>query len=382
MNKTLLFFILINTIIFSADQMATSHRTVGIDCCSTRTALITGVTGQDGSYLSEFLLERGYMVYGGIRHSSVSTTERINHIIINPLYKERFKLVSLDLLDQGNVIRVLNTIKPDEIYNLAAMSFVESSFKEPSSTFDVNAKGPLYLLEGIHLLGLKSKFYQASTSELYGLVQEIPQTEKTPFYPRSPYAIAKLAAYWTAINYRERGLFVCNGILFNHESPRRGENFVTRKITLGLARIKYGLQERLKLGNLNSLRDWGHSKDYVRMQWLMLQQENPIDYVIATGEQHKVRDFVLKAAQFMGIHLYFEGEGVNEVGKDENGKIWVSVSPEFFRPTEVETLIGDPSKAKNDLGWQPEISFEELVKEMALSDLKKAEKELMLKNLL
>lgn len=270
---------------------------------------------------------------------------------------------------------VLQKIKPHEIYNLAAMSFVESSFTYPAAAFDVNAKGPLFFLEAIKILGLSSKFYQASTSELYGLVQEIPQTERTPFYPRSPYAIAKLTAFWTTVNYREQGIFACNGILFNHESPRRGETFVTRKITRGLARVKYGLQEKVELGNLNSLRDWGHSKDYVRMQWLMLQQKKPVDYVIATGEQHSVRDFVLMSAREMGVELHFEGEGINEVGKDDTGKIWVSVSPEFFRPTEVATLFGNPEKAKNELGWHLEVSFADLVKEMALYDLDKARKE-------
>lgn len=341
-----------------------------------KTALITGVTGQDGSYLTELLLEKGYTVYGGVRRSSVDTTERLTHIMRDPKYKQKFKLIDLDLTDQGNVILALQTARPDEIYNLAAMSFVETSFKQPAFTFDINAKGPLYLLEGMKLLGMRNtRFYQASTSELYGLVQEIPQTERTPFYPRSPYAIAKLAAFWTTINYREQGFYACNGVLFNHESKRRAETFVTRKITLGLARIKCGLQDCLELGNLNSLRDWGHSKDYVRMQWLMLQQDKPVDYVIATGEQHSVREFVKKSAAIMGVNLTFEGEGLDEVAKDEAGKVWVRVSPQFFRPTEVETLLGDPAKAKRELGWEPHITFDELVEEMALSDLTKAEKE-------
>lgn len=347
---------------------------------SEKVALITGVTGQDGSYLTEFLLEKGYTVYGGYRRVSVPTKERIDHIIQNPAYISKFKLVSLDITDKGNIIEILQKTQPDEIYNLAAMSFVTTSFEQPALTLDVNTNGPLYFLEAIKLLGLdkKTKFYQASTSEMYGQVQQIPQTELTPFYPRSPYAIAKLAAYWYVVNHREREdqpIFACNGILFNHESPRRGETFVTRKITLGLARVKCGLQETLELGNLNALRDWGHTKDYVRMQWMILQQDTATDYVIATGEQHSVREFVQKAALAIGVNLTFSGEGLNEIASDENGKIWVSVSAQYFRPTEVETLLGDPSKARLQLGWIPEISFDDLVTEMALSDLKKAQKE-------
>ncbi len=347
-----------------------------------KTALITGVTGQDGSYLSEFLLEKGYTVYGGVRRVSVPTTERIDEIKCDPKYVGKFHLVNLDVTDQANIISVLRKVQPDEIYNLAAMSFVETSFEQPSSTMAIDAMGPLYFLEAIRFLGFehKVKFYQASTSELYGLVQEMPQTEMTPFYPRSPYAIAKQTAFWFVVNARERQdapIFACNGILFNHESPRRGEEFVTRKITLGLARIKYGLQERLELGNLDSLRDWGHAKDYVRMQWMMLQQEKPEDYVIATGEQHSVREFVYEAALLMGINLHFEGTGIDEIAKDDSGKVWVSVNPKYFRPTEVQTLLGSPAKAREKLDWQPAISFDELVSEMVRFDLEKVQIESM-----
>ena len=348
-----------------------------------KVALITGITGQDGAYLAELLLSKGYIVHGIKRRASSFNTARIDHLYHDPHEKGvRFFLHHGDLTDSSNLVRLIQKIQPDEIYNLAAMSHVAVSFESPEYTADVDAIGPLRMLEAIRILGLekKTKFYQASTSELYGLVQETPQKETTPFYPRSPYAVAKLYAYWITVNYREAyGLYACNGILFNHESPLRGENFVTRKITRALARIKLGLQEHLYLGNLNALRDWGHAKDYVEMQWLMLQQEQPEDFVIATGVQYSVRDFVNIAAKELGIAMRWEGEGMNEKGFDDTGKCIVSVDPRYFRPTEVETLLGDPSKAKAKLGWEPKITFSELVKEMVREDLKSAERDELVK---
>ncbi|MBC7405101.1 MAG: GDP-mannose 4,6-dehydratase [Cytophaga sp.] len=346
-------------------------------------ALITGVTGQDGAYLAELLLGKGYVVHGIKRRASSYNTARIDHLYHDPHEDGvRFFLHHGDLTDSSNLIRLIQKIQPDEIYNLAAMSHVAVSFESPEYTADVDAIGPLRMLEAIRILGLekKTRFYQASTSELYGLVQETPQKETTPFYPRSPYAVAKLYAYWITVNYREAyGLYACNGILFNHESPIRGENFVTRKITRALARIKLGLQEHLYLGNLNALRDWGHAKDYVEMQWLMLQQEQPEDFVIATGVQYSVRDFVNIAARELGIDVRWEGEGLDEKGYDASGKCVVSIDPRYFRPTEVETLLGDPSKAKAKLGWEPKITFGELVKEMVREDLKSAERDELVK---
>jgi GDPmannose 4,6-dehydratase len=348
-----------------------------------KTALITGVTGQDGAYLAELLLSKGYIVHGIKRRASSFNTARIDHLYHDPHEESvRFFLHHGDLTDSSNLVRLIQKIQPDEIYNLAAMSHVAVSFESPEYTADVDAMGPLRILEAIRILGLekKTRFYQASTSELYGLVQEIPQKETTPFYPRSPYAVAKLYAYWITINYREAyGMYACNGILFNHESPIRGENFVTRKITRALARIKLGLQDHLYLGNLNALRDWGHAKDYVEMQWLMLQQEQPEDFVIATGVQYSVRDFVDIAAKELGINVRWEGEGLHEKGYDASGKCIVSVDPRYFRPTEVENLLGDPSKAKAKLGWQPKITFFELVQEMVREDLKSAERDELVK---
>ncbi|UUZ71764.1 GDP-mannose 4,6-dehydratase [Polaromonas sp. P1(28)-8] len=348
-----------------------------------KVALITGVTGQDGAYLTELLLGKGYIVHGIKRRASLFNTARIDHLYHDPHEDGvRFFLHHGDLSDSSNLIRIIQQTQPDEIYNLAAMSHVAVSFESPEYTADVDAMGPLRVLEAIRILGLekKTRFYQASTSELYGLVQEIPQRETTPFYPRSPYAVAKLYAYWITVNYREAyGMYACNGILFNHESPIRGENFVTRKITRALARIKLGLQEHLYLGNLNALRDWGHAKDYVEMQWLMLQQEQPEDFVIASGVQYSVRDFVSIAAKELGIAVRWEGEGLGEKGYDDTGKCIVSVDPRYFRPTEVETLLGDPSKAKAKLGWEPKISFGELVKEMVREDLKSAERDELVK---
>jgi GDPmannose 4,6-dehydratase len=343
-----------------------------------KVALITGITGQDGSYLAELLLGKGYIVHGIKRRASSFNTARVDHLYHDP-HEEgvRFFLHHGDLTDSSNLIRLVQKIQPDEIYNLAAMSHVAVSFESPEYTADVDAIGPLRLLEAIRILGLekKTRFYQASTSELYGLVQETPQTEKTPFYPRSPYAVAKLYAFWITVNYREAyGLYACNGILFNHESPVRGENFVTRKITRALARIKLGLQDHLYLGNLNALRDWGHAKDYVEMQWLMLQQSEPEDFVIATGVQYSVKDFVGAAAAELGIPVRWEGEGLNEKGYSGD-KCIVSVDPRYFRPTEVETLLGDPSKAHTKLGWKPKITFHELVREMASEDLKAAQRD-------
>ena len=357
-------------------------------------ALITGITGQDGAYLAEFLLKKGYEVHGIKRRTSIFNTDRIDHLYQDPhVEKRNFILHHGDMTDSSSLVHIMAKVRPDELYNLAAQSHVAVSFEEPEYTADSDGLGTLRLLEAIRILGLedKTKFYQASTSELYGKVQEVPQTEKTPFYPRSPYAVAKLYSYWIVVNYREAyNIFACNGILFNHESPVRGETFVTRKITRALARIVLGLQDCTYLGNLNALRDWGHAKDYVEMQWLMLQQEKPDDYVIASGVQHSVRQFVERAAAELGIILRWEGEGVDERGivdaingksaelqkhKIKVGDSIVRVDPRYFRPTEVESLLGDPSKAKKDLGWEPKISFDELVKEMVLADLEVAKRD-------
>jgi len=346
-------------------------------------ALITGVTGQDGAYLAEFLLGKGYEVHGIKRRSSLFNTDRIDHLYQDPHETNRkFILHHGDLTDSSSLIRIIQQVQPDEIYNLAAQSHVAVSFEEPEYTANSDALGALRILEAIRILGLekKTRFYQASTSELFGLVQETPQKETTPFYPRSPYACAKLYAYWITINYREAyGMYACNGILFNHESPVRGETFVTRKITRALARIKLGLQECLFLGNMDAKRDWGHAKDYVEMQWLMLQQDQAEDFVIATGVQYSVRDFVNAAAKELGMEIRWEGEGVDEKGFDTHGKCIVAVDPRYFRPTEVETLLGDPSKAKNKLGWTPKITFDELVAEMVREDLKAAERDELVK---
>ena len=345
-------------------------------------ALITGVTGQDGAYLAEFLLKKGYEVHGIKRRTSLINTDRIDHLYQDPHTKDRhFILHHGDLTDSSSLTRIIQHVQPDEIYNLAAQSHVAVSFEEPEYTANSDALGTLRILEAIRILGLerKTRFYQASTSELYGMVQEIPQKETTPFYPRSPYAVAKLYAYWITINYREAyGMYACNGILFNHESPIRGETFVTRKITRALARIKLGLQDQLYLGNLDAKRDWGHARDYVEMQWLMLQQEHPEDFVIATGEQHAVRDFVNAAATELSMTISWRGKGVDEVGS-VGGKSIVKVDPRYFRPTEVETLLGDASKARKKLGWTPKISFEELVTEMVREDLKSAERDELIK---
>lgn len=346
-------------------------------------ALITGVTGQDGAYLSELLLSKGYEVHGIKRRTSLFNTNRIDHLYEDPHQSERrFVLHYGDLTDSSSLIQIVQRVKPDEIYNLAAQSHVKVSFEEPEYTANSDALGALRLLEAIRVAGLEktTRFYQASTSELYGLVQEIPQKETTPFYPRSPYAVAKLYAYWITVNYREAyGMYACNGILFNHESPVRGETFVTRKITRALARIKLGLQDRLYLGNLDALRDWGHAKDYVEMQWLMLQQESAKDYVIATGEQHSVREFVEVAAGFLDMKIKWEGAGPEESGLDADGKTIVSIDPRYYRPTEVETLLGDAGKAKRELGWAPRIRFHELVKEMVEEDLKSAERDALVR---
>ena len=355
-----------------------------------KVALITGVTGQDGSYLSEFLLSKGYIVHGIKRRSSSFNTSRIDHIYQDPHFENtKFNLHYGDLVDSTNLIRIIQEVQPDEIYNLGAQSHVSVSFESPEYTANSDALGTLRILDAIRILGLtkKTKFYQASTSELYGLVQETPQKESTPFYPRSPYAVAKLYAYWITINYRESyGIFACNGILFNHESPRRGETFVTRKITRGLSRIEAGLDNCLYLGNIDSLRDWGHAKDYVEMQWLMLQQEKPIDYVISTGRKESVRTFIEMCARKIGWGknkdkkaIIWEGEGVNEVGKRaDTNQIVIKIDPRYFRPTEVETLLGDSSKATKELGWKPKISLEELISEMVDFDLREAFKEVEL----
>jgi len=345
-----------------------------------RIAFITGITGQDGSYLAELLLEKGYEVHGLKRRSSSFNTGRIDGIYGHPRFKAHFG----DLSDSTNLVRLVREIQPDEIYNLGAMSHVAVSFEEPEYSADVDGIGTLRLLEAIRTCGLekKTRFYQASTSELFGLVQEIPQRETTPFYPRSPYAVAKLYAYWITVNYREAyGIYACNGILFNHESPRRGETFVTRKITRGIARIKEGLDTELKLGNMDSLRDWGHAKDYVEMQWLMLQQSQPEDFVIATGKQISVRDFVKLTCKYAGIDIRFEGSELTEKGIDTaTGKVIVSVDPRYFRPTEVETLLGSPEKAKTKLGWVPKITVEEMAKEMVENDLLEARREKAIKD--
>ena len=356
-------------------------------------ALITGVTGQDGSYLAEFLLAKGYEVHGIKRRASSFNTQRVDHIYQDPHVSDaNFILHYGDLTDSSNLARLLQEIQPDEVYNLGAQSHVAVSFESPEYTADVDAMGTLRLLEAIRICGLekKTRFYQASTSELYGLVQETPQKETTPFYPRSPYAVAKLYAYWITVNYREAyGMYACNGILFNHESPRRGETFVTRKITRGLANISQGLESCLYMGNMDALRDWGHAEDYVRMQWMMLQQEQPEDFVIATGVQYSVRDFIDWSAKELGITLRFEGEGVDEVAKIERiegdkapgvqvGDVIVRVDPRYFRPAEVETLLGDPSYAKQRLGWVPEISVQEMCAEMVASDLDQARRHALL----
>jgi GDPmannose 4,6-dehydratase len=348
-----------------------------------KVALITGITGQDGSYLAEFLLQQGYIVHGIKRRSSLFNTARIDHLYRDAHEQDvRFFLHHGDLTDSSNLIRIIQQTQPDEIYNLAAQSHVAVSFEVPEYTANSDALGTLRILEAIRILGLekKTRFYQASTSELYGLVQETPQTETTPFYPRSPYAVAKLYAYWITVNYREAyGMFACNGILFNHESPVRGETFVTRKITRALARIKLGLQDCLYLGNLDALRDWGHAKDYVEAQWLMLQQDQPEDFVIASGEQYSVRQFVDFAARELELVIRWEGQGKDEKGYDASGKCIVQVEARYFRPTEVETLLGDPSKAKTKLGWTPKISFQELVQEMVREDFKAAERDELVK---
>ena len=359
-----------------------------------KVALITGITGQDGSYLAEFLLEKGYEVHGIKRRASSFNTQRIDHIFQDPHVKNPSLYLHYgDLTDSSNLTRILKEIEPDEVYNLAAQSHVAVSFEAPEYTADVVAMGTLRLLEAIRFLGLekKTRFYQASTSELYGEVQEIPQTETTPFHPRSPYAVAKMYAFWIVVNYRESyGMFTCNGILFNHESPRRGETFVTRKITRGLSHIAQGLDECLYLGNMDALRDWGHAKDYVRMQWLMLQQDNPDDFCIATGVQYSVRQFVEWSAMELGITLRFEGDGLKEIGivdfiegndagAVKAGDIIVRVDKRYFRPAEVETLLGSPKKAKDELGWEPEISVQEMCSEMVREDLKDAKRHVLLK---
>jgi GDPmannose 4,6-dehydratase len=346
-------------------------------------ALITGITGQDGSYLAELLLSKGYEVHGIKRRSSLFNTDRIDHLYQDPHEQGRRLFLHYgDMTDSTNLIRIIQTTQPDEIYNLAAQSHVAVSFETPEYTANADALGPLRILEAMRILGLgnKTRFYQASTSELYGLVQESPQKETSPFYPRSPYAVAKLYAYWITVNYREAyGMYACNGILFNHESPVRGETFVTRKITLALARIKLGLQNCVYLGNLDSRRDWGHAKDYVEMQWLLMQQDQPEDWVIATGIQHSVRDFVNTAAAELGFQISWHGNGVDEIGTDQDGNVIVRVDPRYFRPTEVETLLGDPTKAREKLGWTPKISFKELVAEMVREDLKSAERDELVK---
>jgi GDPmannose 4,6-dehydratase len=342
-------------------------------------ALITGITGQDGAYLAELLLGKGYEVHGIKRRTSLINTDRIDHLYEDPhVDGRRFILHYGDMTDSLSLLHVIQKVQPDEIYNLAAQSHVAVSFEEPEFTANADGVGALRVLEAIRILGLekKTRYYQASTSELYGLVQEVPQKETTPFYPRSPYAVAKLYAYWITVNYREAyGIYACNGILFNHESPLRGETFVTRKITRGLARIKLGLQDCLYLGNLSALRDWGHAKDYVEMQWLMLQQQTPEDYVIATGVQYSVRDFVDAAARELGMTLQWQGSEAGEHALDARGRKVVAVDPRYFRPTEVQTLLGDASKARRQLGWTPKISFAELVSEMVREDLKVAERD-------
>jgi GDPmannose 4,6-dehydratase len=360
----------------------------------TKIALISGVTGQDGSYLAELLLQKGYEVHGIKRRASSFNTQRIDHIYEDShIDNVRFKLHFGDLTDTSNITRIVSEVQPDEIYNLGAQSHVAVSFDSPEYTADVDAMGTLRILEAIRFLGLqeKTRFYQASTSELYGLVQETPQTETTPFYPRSPYAVAKLYSYWTTVNYREAyGMFACNGILFNHESPRRGETFVTRKITRGLTNISQNIENCLYMGNIDSLRDWGHAKDYVRMQWMMLQQDGPEDYVIATGKQYSVREFILWTGEELGLRLEFSGTGLDEIATvtaiegDKSpgvtvGDVVMRIDPRYFRPAEVETLLGDPSKAKKNLGWEPKITAREVCTEMVLEDLKAAHRQALLK---
>jgi GDPmannose 4,6-dehydratase len=349
-----------------------------------KTALITGVTGQDGAYLAEFLLAKGYEVHGIKRRSSLFNTARIDHIYEDPhLPSRHFILHYGDMTDASSLVHIVQKVQPDEIYNLAAQSHVQVSFEEPEYTANSDALGVLRLLEAIRILGLekKTRFYQASTSELYGLVRETPQTESTPFYPRSPYGVAKLYGYWIVVNYREAyGMYACNGILFNHESPLRGETFVTRKITRALARIKVGLQDALFLGNLDAKRDWGHARDYIEMQWLMLQQERPQDFVIATGQQHSVREFVQRCAKLLELDLTWQGSGVEERAVDRFGRVVVAVDPRYFRPTEVDSLLGDASKARRELGWTPRTSFDELVREMVESDLKAAERDALVRS--
>jgi GDPmannose 4,6-dehydratase len=349
----------------------------------TKVALISGITGQDGAYLAKLLLEKGYIVHGIKRRSSLFNTDRIDHLYQDPhVENRRFFLHYGDLTDSTNLIRIVQQVQPDEIYNLAAQSHVAVSFETPEYTANADGIGTLRILEAIRILGLqdKTKFYQASTSELYGLVQETPQTEQTPFYPRSPYAVAKLYAYWITVNYREAyGMYACNGILFNHESPLRGETFVTRKITRAIARIKLGLQACLYLGNLDALRDWGHAKDYVEMQWLMLQQTKPEDYVIATGLQYSVRDFVNAACTEVGLEIAWKGEAEHEKGYDSEGRCIVAVDPRYYRPTEVETLLGDPTKAQKNLGWKPQVTFAELVSEMVKEDMNAAKRDALVK---
>jgi GDPmannose 4,6-dehydratase len=360
-----------------------------------KTALITGVTGQDGSYLAEFLLEKGYTVHGIKRRASQFNTQRVDHIYQDPhLENARFKLHYGDLTDATNLIRIVQETQPDEIYNLGAQSHVAVSFESPEYTADVDALGTLRLLEAIRILGREqtTRFYQASTSELYGLVREVPQTENTPFYPRSPYAVAKLYAYWMCVNYRESyGIYACNGILFNHESPRRGETFVTRKVTRGLANIACGIEPCVYMGNIDALRDWGHARDYVRMQWLMLQQETPEDFVIATGQQISVREFIEKSASWLGIKLRWEGHGVDELGIVDDvsgeaaaalrpGQIIIRIDPRYFRPTEVETLLGDATKAKEKMGWVPEITIEQMIEEMVQYDFAQAKQHSLLED--
>lgn len=347
-------------------------------------ALITGITGQDGSYLAEFLLNKGYIVHGIKRRSSLINTDRIDHLYQDPHVTDRnFILHYGDMTDSSSLTRIIQESQPDEIYNLAAQSHVAVSFEEPEYTANSDALGPLRILEAIRILNLenKTRFYQASTSELYGLVQEVPQKETTPFYPRSPYGVAKLYAYWITVNYREAyGLYACNGILFNHESPVRGETFVTRKITIALSRIKHGLQDKLYIGNLDAKRDWGHARDYVEIQWLMLQQNEPEDFVVATGVQYTVREFIEFAAKAIDLNITWKGKGVEEKGYDENGNCIIEVDPNYFRPSEVESLLGDPSKAKEKLGWTPKTSLNEMITEMMQADMKAAENELLLKN--
>ncbi len=349
----------------------------------TKTALITGVTGQDGAYLAEFLLEKGYSVHGIKRRTSLINTDRIDHLYQDPHESDvKFTLHYGDMTDSTSLIRIIQEVQPDEIYNLAAQSHVKVSFEEPEYTANADGIGALRILEAMRILGLEkqTRYYQASTSELYGLVQEVPQKETTPFYPRSPYAVAKMYAYWITVNYREAyDMYACNGILFNHESPIRGETFVTRKITRAMARIKLGLQDCLYLGNLDAKRDWGHARDYIEMQWLMLQQDQAVDYVIGTGRQYSVRDFVNETAKVLDMKLAWQGEGTDEFALDEQGKKVVAVDPRYFRPTEVETLLSDPTKAQQELGWTPKVTFAELVEEMALADYEHAQKNALLK---